>query len=317
MNLSNLEICLLGATGSLGKTLVNLLVKNYDFKGLRIFSRDELKQWELRKSIDTDKKIVYIIGDVNDRNRVYRALNRVDIVINCAAMKQVPTCEKNPKEAIKTNINGAENILDAAIDNGVEKVMHISTDKSVLPINLYGMTKAVAEKLFVDGNTYSGGRTLFSICRYGNVLGSRGSVIPLFREQAKTGAITITDRRMTRFWIRLEEVAQFILDNIENMNGGEIFIPKMPSMNIEDLAKVVAPNVDIKEIGIRPGEKIHEIMITEEESFHTKERDNMFIIDGNYAMKNAVYDNSDPWSYESNKNNWNLTADELRKLLNG
>jgi UDP-N-acetylglucosamine 4,6-dehydratase len=221
----------------------------------------------------------YFIGDVRDRDRLYRAFNDVDIVVHAAALKQVPACEYNPFEAIKTNILGAENIIDAAIDQGVKKLLAISTDKAVSPVNLYGATKLCAEKVFIQANAYAGEqKTRFSCVRYGNVVCSRGSVIPVFREQRPSGTITITDPRMTRFWITLEQGVDLVLRGIERMHGGEIFIPKIPSMNIMDLARAIAPECEIQHIGIRPGEKLHEMLISEDEARQTVELDDMYVI---------------------------------------
>ena len=248
-------------------------------------------------------------------------MNGVDIVIHAAALKQVPTCEYNPIEAVKTNIDGAANVIDTAIDNNVEKVMALSTDKAVYPVNLYGATKLVAEKLFVQGNSYSGGRkTIFSCVRYGNVVGSRGSVIPVFQRQKKKGKITITDENMTRFWITQEQAVRFIIDCIAKMKGGEIFVPKIPSMKIIDLAEVIAPECKKEVIGIRPGEKINEILLTEEEAHHTKEFDNYFIVEpehhfwgeGNYKKGKPLLPN---FVYSSGNNDHWLTKSELSKML--
>ncbi|GAI77284.1 unnamed protein product, partial [marine sediment metagenome] len=266
-----------------GKKFTQIALREHNPKVIRIFSRGELKQQQMRVQFQefyNDEKLRFFIGDVRDKNRLYRATNNVDIVIHAAALKQVPTCEYNPIEAVKTNIDGAANAIDAAIDNNVEKVMALSTDKAVHPVNLYGATKLVAEKLFVQGNSYSGGRkTIFSCVRYGNVVGSRGSVIPVFQRQKEKGIITITDENMTRFWITQEQAVRFIIDCIVKMKGGEIFIPKIPSMKIIDLAEVIAPECKRKVIGIRPGEKINEVLLTEEEAHHTKEFDNYFVVE--------------------------------------
>jgi len=277
-------ILVTGGTGSFGKKFARILTKEYSPKNLRIFSRGELLQMEMHNAFQDDR-LRFLIGDVRDKNRLSRAMNGVDIVVHAAALKQVPTCEYNPIEAIKTNIDGSVNIIDAAIDNSVEKVMAISTDKAVHPVNLYGASKMVAEKLFIQANSYAGLRkTKFSVVRYGNVVGSRGSVIPLFKEQAKTGTITITDERMTRFWITLDQGVHFVIKSLELMKGGEIFVPKIPSMRITDLADVAAPGTKIEQIGIRPGEKLHEVMITEDESRHTKEFDSHYIVEPEFAF---------------------------------
>jgi FlaA1/EpsC-like NDP-sugar epimerase len=249
-------------------------------------------------------------------------MNNVDIVIHAAALKQVPTCEYNPIEAVRTNIDGSINVIDAAIDNSVEKVMAISTDKAVHPVNLYGATKMVAEKLFVQGNAYTGERkTKFSCVRYGNVVGSRGSVIPVFLDQMKKGEITITDDRMTRFWITLNQGARFVIQSLELMKGGEIFVPKIPSMKITDLADAIAPDVTRKQIGIRPGEKIHEILLTEEEASHSTEFKNFFVIEPEHAFWNKENikggKNLKPgFNYRSDNNASWLTKDQLLKIQN-
>lgn len=304
------EILITGGTGSLGTTLLAtfLCMKNGP-KGIRIFSRDEFKQWSVAKNLNTKfpgAPVSFLIGDVRDKQRVDRAVSGVDFIINTAAMKQVPACEYNPIEAVRTNIHGAENIIDCAIDNKVKRVLHISTDKAVYPVNLYGATKTVAEKLFLHANVYSPGRTLFSCCRYGNVLSSRGSIVPLIQEQAKTGVVTLTHKEMTRFFIHLPDVADFIIDKLEIMNGGEVYVPKMPTILIYDLIKVIAPDCEVKEIGIRQGEKLHEVLITKEESDFVVFHDNYFKIGIDRL-------NSGPWSYSSQDNPWRLKTQEVIK----
>ncbi|GAH91175.1 unnamed protein product [marine sediment metagenome] len=277
MSLTNKVILITGGTGSFGQKFTEIALKEYNPKVIRIFSRGELLQWQMRQKFNDDPRLRFFIGDVRDRDRVYRAMNGVDIVVHAAALKQVPTCEYNPIEAVRTNIDGAVNVVDAAIDNGAEKALAISTDKAVHAVNLYGATKLVMERLFVQANVYTGVRkTRFSCVRYGNVVGSRGSVIPLFLAQKESGKITITDERMTRFWITLEQGVRFVIDCIGRMNGGEIFVPKIPSMKITDLADVVVPGAERDIIGIRPGEKVNEILLTEEEARHAKEFDNYF-----------------------------------------
>ena len=274
----NSSILITGGTGSIGKTLAKKFL-DFNFKRIIIFSRDELKQHEMRINGFDDESFRYFIGDVRDKERLKRAFNGVDYVIHAAALKQVPACEYNPLEAVKTNINGAENVIDAAIDRGVKKVIALSTDKAVNPINLYGATKLVAEKLFVQANAYSAPNgTEFSGVRYGNGIGSRGSVIPIFQEQAKTGQITITDTRMTRFWITKNGAANFIIDCIYIMHGGEVFVPKIPSMTIVEVAKTLAPSAAYHETGIRPGEKVHEVLISSDEARSTLETHMMYII---------------------------------------
>jgi UDP-N-acetylglucosamine 4,6-dehydratase len=316
-------VLITGGTGSFGKKFTEIMLREYHPKKLIIFSRDELKQHEMRQVYpDTgDSPIRFFIGDIRDRDRLYRAFHGVDIVVHAAALKQVPACEYNPFEAIQTNILGAKNVIDAAIDRGVKKVMALSTDKAVNPVNLYGATKLCAEKLFIQGNSYSGeGGTRFSCARYGNVVGSRGSVVPLFLEQRKQGRITITDPRMTRFWITLEQGVRFVIKCIEIMYGGEIFVPKIPSMNILDLAKAIAPDCEVEYIGIRPGEKLHEVLISEDEARHTVELDDMYIIQPVYPwwrMENWAGAKPLPegFRYTSDTNTRWLSVEELRRMI--
>jgi len=276
----NKMVLVTGGTGSFGKKFIQILLKEYPIKRLVVYSRDELKQEEMRTMYGfADKRIRFFIGDIRDKNRLDRAFVGIDIVIHAAALKQVPTCEYNPIEAIRTNINGSENIINAAIDRNVKKVLALSTDKAVSPINLYGATKLVAEKLFIQGNNYSSfDGTKFSCVRYGNVVGSRGSVVPLFQHQKKNGLITITDTRMSRFWLTLEQGVRFVIRCVEQMNGGETFVPKIPSMKITDLSKVIAPDSKIKITGIRPGEKLFETLISENDAPNTYEFNDMYII---------------------------------------
>lgn len=278
---SKATILITGGTGSFGKKFVEVMLREHRPKKLIVLSRDELKQHDMRQAFpDTgDAPLRYFLGDVRDKDRLYRAFHGVDVVVHAAALKQVPACEYNPFEAVQTNIIGAKNVIDAAIDCNVKRIVCLSTDKAVNPINLYGATKQVGEKLFVQGNSYSGiANTRFSCVRYGNVVGSRGSVIPLFLEQRKTGRITITDKRMTRFWITLEQGVRFVIRCAEQMHGGEVFVPKIPSMRITDLAEAVAPGCRIEVTGIRPGEKVHEVLIAEDESRAALEFDDMFLI---------------------------------------
>ena len=275
-------ILITGGTGSFGKKFTEITLSQNPKKVI-IYSRDELKQHDMDcefLKFRNHDRMRFFIGDIRDKERLSRALNGVDIVIHAAALKQVPACEYSPIEAVKTNVMGASNLIETCIDNGVEKVIALSTDKSVAPTNLYGATKLVMEKLMTQGNSYVGDRkTRFSCVRYGNVLGSRGSVIPVFRNQAKEdGVINITDPRMTRFWITLEQAVKFVMMCLENMEGGEVFIPKLPSMKITDLADVIAPNVPKNVVGIRPGEKIHETLLTEHESVHAREFENYYVI---------------------------------------
>ena len=263
----------------------------------------------------------YFIGDVRDVDRLKRAMQGVDMVIHAAALKQVPSCEYNPFEAVKTNIYGAQNVIEAAIDTGVKKVVALSTDKAVNPINLYGATKLCAEKIFIQGNAYVGSKgTRFSCVRYGNVIGSRGSVIPLFREQRKEGKITITDERMTRFWITLDEAVELVIQAIHHMQGGEIFVPRIPSMKIVDLARAIAPDCEIEFIGIRPGEKLHEVLITEEEGRKTVSYNGMYVIMPSLSWwKSQNYKSgkhlSDGFVYSSKTNDAWLTVDDLKEII--
>jgi UDP-N-acetylglucosamine 4,6-dehydratase (inverting) len=317
-------ILITGGTGSFGKKFTRILLQEHNPKSIRVFSRGELKQQNMRvdfANLPGNEKIRYFIGDVRDKDRLHRAMNGVDIVIHAAALKQVPACEYNPIEAVKTNINGAANIIDTAIDNRVNKVMALSTDKAVHPVNLYGATKLVAEKLIVQGNAYSGEhKTLFGCVRYGNVVGSRGSVIPVFNRQKKSGKITITHKKMTRFWITQEQAVRFIMDCISRMKGGEVFIPKIPSMRILDLADVIAPSCEKEITGVRPGEKIHEILLTKQEARHSKEFDDSFIIEPEHPFwQEANFKEGkkikDGFEYTSNNNdNW-LSKFDLEKML--
>jgi UDP-N-acetylglucosamine 4,6-dehydratase len=314
-------ILITGGTGSFGRKFAEIMLQESHPKKLIIFSRDELKQHEMRVSGFDHPSLRYFIGDVRDENRLRRAMNGVDIVIHAAALKQVPACEYNPIEAVMTNVFGARNVIEAALDAEVRKVIAISSDKAVNPVNLYGATKLVAEKLFVQANAYSGTiHTRFSCVRYGNVLGSRGSVIPLFLEQRNNGSVTVTDPRMTRFWLTLERGVRFVIRCIEEMQGGEVFVPKIPSMNIKDLAEVLAPGCQLKKIGIRPGEKLHEVLISEDEARQTLELADMFIIKPAHpwwTTENWPEGNSLPegYRYGSNSNDSWLGVVELQKML--
>jgi len=280
MDWSEKVVLVTGGTGSFGKRFIREMLSEHHPAKLIVFSRDELKQHEMRQAGFYHPSLRYFIGDVRDENRLRRAMDGVHIVVHAAALKQVPACEYNPMEAINTNIIGGRNVIEAALDTGVEKVMALSTDKAVNPINLYGATKLAAEKLFVQSNAYAGGKgTRFACVRYGNVLGSRGSVVPVFLKQRKTGKLTITDSRMTRFWITLEKGVRFTIRSIEQMHGGEVFVPKLPSMTITDLAETIAPECTIETIGIRPGEKLHEVLISEDESRHTIELEDMYVVE--------------------------------------
>lgn len=270
--LTNQTILVTGGTGSFGHTFVPMTLAKYDPRKIIIFSRDEMKQWEMAKLFQSDSRVRFFIGDVRDKDRLYRALDGVDYVVHAAATKIVPTAEYNPFECVKTNINGAMNLIDACIDKGVKRVVALSTDKASSPINLYGATKLASDKLFVAGNAYSGGHgTVFAVVRYGNVMGSRGSVIPFFMSIKDKGVLPITDARMTRFMISLEQGVELVWHAFDDMVGGEIYVKKIPSMKVTDLATVVAPEARQEIVGIRPGEKLHEQMIGEEDAFHTYE----------------------------------------------
>ncbi len=273
-------ILLTGGTGSFGKKFVEIMLKEYQPKVIRIFSRDELKQYEMQKQFNQHSSLRYFIGDVRDKERVHRALEGATMIIHAAALKHVPVCEYNPFEAIKTNILGAQNLIEGAIEHNIQHTVALSTDKAVNPTNLYGASKLCAERLFIAANSYAGPHKVrFSLVRYGNVVGSRGSVIPFFLKEAETGTLTITDDRMTRFWITLDQGVRLVIETAENMHGGEIFVPKIPSMKITDLARVIGPECKIKTIGIRPGEKLHEVLLTEDEARHALEYDDKFIVE--------------------------------------
>lgn len=321
MSLNGKTILLTGGTGSFGKKFVEIVLKNYKPAKLIVFSRDELKQVEMRRMPGFDAPCMrYFIGDVRDESRLHRAFNGVDIVIHAAALKHVPVAEYNPFEAVKTNVIGAENIINMAIDNGVKQVVALSSDKAVNPVNMYGATKLCADKMFVAGNHYSGGKTQFSVVRYGNVIGSRGSVIPVFRELRKTGVLPITDARMTRFWITLEEGVGLVLKALELMKGGEIFVPKIPSMNIMDLTKAIAPECKTRITGIRPGEKLHEVLIPKDEMRRTFEYRGMFVVcpdeEGwkNPKLAKAKLTRQEN-EYASNTNTEWLKVADLKKLI--
>jgi UDP-N-acetylglucosamine 4,6-dehydratase/5-epimerase len=320
MDWTGLTVLLTGGTGSFGREFAEIVLRETQIRKLIIFSRDELKQHEMRTAFD-DPRIRFFIGDVRDRERLHRAVQGVDVLVHAAALKQVPSCEYNPFEAVKTNILGASNIIDVAIDAHVAKVLALSTDKAVNPINLYGATKLVAEKLFVQGNAYAGsGGTAFACVRYGNVVGSRGSVIPVFRQQMATGKITVTDERMTRFWITLEQGVRFVCKCVGLMQGGEVFVPKIPSMRITDLAEVVAPGCKQEAIGIRPGEKLHEVLVSRDESRYTLEFGDMFLIQPVHPWwRTAAYAGARPMQegtkYSSDTNRQWLSRDELRDMI--
>jgi UDP-N-acetylglucosamine 4,6-dehydratase len=311
-----------GGTGSFGRKFVEIMLRDHSPAKLIVFSRDELKQHEMREAGFNDAALRYFIGDVRDLLRLRRAMQGVHVVVHAAALKQVPACEYNPMEAILTNVNGAWNVIEAALDTGVERVMALSTDKAVNPINLYGATKLAAEKLIVQSNAYAGGTgTRFSCVRYGNVIGSRGSVVPVFLRQRDDGKITITDERMTRFWLSLEQGVRFTIDCIERMHGGEVFVPKIASMRLVDLARAIAPGVEMQAIGIRPGEKLHEVLISEDESRHTVELEDRFVVQPPGALwfghdwEKAGNRLEEGFRYTSDTNRRWMTEAELRSLV--
>ena len=327
--LNDKVILLTGGTGSFGKAFTRYALTHYNPKKIIIYSRDEFKQFimqnEFKKEFpEESNKLRFFIGDVRDKERLCRAMEGVDYVVHAAALKQVPACEYNPQEAIKTNIHGAQNVIDAALDNGVKKVVALSTDKAVNPVNLYGGTKLVSDKLFIAANAYAGDKDIcFSIVRYGNVAGSRGSIIPLFRDMIAKGekALPITDYRMTRFWISLEEGVQLVIKALAESIGGETFISKIPSFKITDLAEAMLPGCEKPEIGNRGGEKLHEIMITTEDSYTTYEYDKHFIVYPQMVWSNKRKPNptgkkvEEGFSYSSGNNSWWLSVEEIRKLL--
>jgi UDP-N-acetylglucosamine 4,6-dehydratase len=300
---------------------VEIMLREYRPKRLVIFSRDELKQHDMRSSGFDHPSLRYFIGDVRDSARLERALSGVTVVIHAAALKQVPACEYNPFEAIQTNIMGGHNVIDAAINQGVRRILAMSTDKAVNPISLYGATKLCAEKMFVQANSYAGTRdTCFACARYGNVVGSRGSVIPVFLEQRKQGKITITDPRMTRFWITLEQGVRFVIRCLNEMHGGEIFVPKIASMKMLDLAETIAPGCELEIIGVQPGEKLHEVLVSEDEARNTVEVDGMYIIQPSHPWwKGSNWENAralpEGFRYASDTNTSWLSAEHLQELI--
>lgn len=315
-----MNILITGGTGSFGRAVLKELLYQNKYDRIIIFSRDELKQHELQQMYPEEKypTVRFFLGDVRDVKRLKRALTGVDYVIHAAALKQVPAAEYNPTEAIKTNITGAVNLIEACIDCGVKKVIALSTDKAVNPINLYGATKLCMEKLLVAGNHYSG-KTLFSVVRYGNVAGSRGSVIPLFKKQAETGCLTVTHPDMTRFWITLDKAVEFVLLRLGDMRGGEIFVPMIPSMNMLDLAETMAPDANITMTGIRPGEKMHETLISKDDAHRVSEFDDYYTIHPDikfFGAEQVKGENVPPdFEYTSNGNTWRMTEEDLRRIL--
>ncbi len=318
--LANKSILVTGGTGSFGKAFIRYALDRLDPRRLIVYSRDELKQYEVRQQFDDDKRLRFFIGDVRDFSRLRRATDGVDAVIHAAALKQVDTAEYNPFEAIKTNILGAENVIDACIDAGVERVIALSTDKASSPINLYGATKLCSDKVFVAANHYAGSKNVrFAVVRYGNVLGSRGSVVPLFRKLAPTGVIPITDVRMTRFWITLPDAVQFVVDSFDRMHGGELYVPRIPSMRIVDMAEAIAPGAEIEEIGIRPGEKLHEEMISADDARRTLEFEDHYVVLPVLAEWGGELPDGKPvaegFTYRSDNNDQWLSAERLLELV--
>jgi UDP-N-acetylglucosamine 4,6-dehydratase len=324
--LNNQVILITGGTGSFGYAFTEYVLTHYTPRKIVIFSRDELKQYEMAQRFPEHRyrAIRYFLGDVRDRHRLHRAFDGVDIVIHAAALKQVPACEYNPLEAINTNILGASNVVDAAIDFGVQKVVALSTDKAANPINLYGATKLCSDKLFVAANSYSGTKaTRFAVVRYGNVMGSRGSVIPYFLRCREQGVLPVTDRRMTRFWITLTQGVQFVLESLQRMQGGEIFIPKIPSMSIMDLARAIGPECRIEEIGVRPGEKIHEVLLPEDDSRNAIEFPDYFALFSNHGGRSPQDKRlgangrwcPEGFRYASDQNSHWLSVNDLQHML--
>jgi UDP-N-acetylglucosamine 4,6-dehydratase/5-epimerase len=316
-------ILITGGTGSFGKKCTEMILSRYKPKRLIIFSRDELKQWEMAQQFPVEQYqcMRYFIGDVRDEERLRRAFHGVDFVIHAAALKQVPAAEYNPFEAVKTNILGAQNVINVAIDQRIKKVIALSTDKAANPINLYGATKLCSDKLFIAGNSYVGREhTIFGVVRYGNVVGSRGSVIPFFLKKKEEGTVPITDPRMTRFWITLEQGARFVLECIERMVGGELFVPKIPSMNILDLARAICPDCKTEIVGIRPGEKLHEVMIPRDEASNTVEYDDYYLIKPAFRFFSRRFNSEsgtpvpEEFEYSSGTNPWFLTIEEMREI---
>ncbi|HEV3093352.1 MAG TPA: UDP-N-acetylglucosamine 4,6-dehydratase (inverting) [Solirubrobacteraceae bacterium] len=318
-NIQGKAILVTGGTGSFGTRFLRTVLSEHEPAAVRIYSRDELKQYNLQRELDGDERVRFLIGDVRDVERLKMAMRGVDIVIHAAALKQVPACEYNPFEAVKTNIHGAENVVAAAIANDVPCTLALSTDKAVNPVNLYGATKLAAEKIITQGNAYAGSSPArFATMRYGNVVGSRGSVIPLFKAQAQGGELTITDEEMTRFWITLDQAVEFVITCIGLMQGGEIFVPRIPSMRVRDIADAIAPNATRRIIGIRPGEKIHEVLITEDESRHARMLADRYVIYPPFPFwpaKVLVGEELRPgFRYSSDNNTEWLGAEEIRSM---
>jgi UDP-N-acetylglucosamine 4,6-dehydratase len=316
------SVLITGGTGSFGKAFLARLLEAHDAARVVVFSRDELKQYEMRQELGDDERVRFFLGDIRDQDRLRMALRGVDYVVHAAALKQVDTAEYNPMEFVKTNILGSENVIQASLDAGVKKVVALSTDKASSPVNLYGATKLTSDKLFISSNHYAvAGGTRFAVVRYGNVMGSRGSVIPFFRRLVEEGQpLPITDRRMTRFFITLPQAVEFVIDSFADMTGGELYVPRIPSMRIVDLAEALAPDSDLVDIGIRPGEKLHEEMISVEDSRRTVRREDRYIVQPTLAMWGGFKDPvgepvPDGFAYSSDNNDQWLGVSELRGLL--
>jgi len=321
MDLSGKTIFISGGTGSFGKACIEALLAEHDPRVIRVFSRDELKQSELQARYVGESRLRFFLGDVRDRNRLVGATRGVDLIVHAAALKQVPACEYNPFEAAQTNIVGAENVVAAAIANDVPRTLLLSSDKAVNPVNLYGATKLCAEKIVTQANALAADSLArFASVRYGNVVGSRGSVIPIFLAQADTGRITITDERMTRFWITLRQAVEFVLTRLDLMEGGEVFVPKIPSMRVSEIADAIAPDAERVIVGIRPGEKLSEVLVTEDESRHARELADCYVIHPEFPLwRSDPYTHGSPvpegFRYSSDTNPEQLTAAELRAML--
>ena len=316
------SILITGGTGSFGKAFLRQVLDTHEPARIVVFSRDELKQYEMRLAFGDDQRVRYFLGDIRDRERLRMALRGVDYVVHAAALKQVDTAEYNPMEFVKTNILGSENVIQASIDAGVKKVVALSTDKASSPINLYGATKLTADKLFISSNHYAvAGGTRFSVVRYGNVMGSRGSVIPFFRKLIAAGEpLPITDRRMTRFWITLPQAVDFVIDSFADMNGGELYVPRIPSMRVVDLAEAMAPGANTVDVGIRPGEKLHEEMISTEDARRTVRRADRYVVQPTLAMWGGFHEAvgeavPDGFAYTSDTNDQWLNVEQLRTML--
>lgn len=315
------SILITGGTGSFGKEFLGTVLTNHDPQRVAIFSRDELKQYEMKQTYGDDSRVRFFVGDIRDRERLDMAMHGVDYVVHAAALKQVDTAEYNPMEYVKTNILGSENVMLAAINAGVKKVVALSTDKASSPVNLYGATKLTADKLFISGNHYSYARgTKFAVVRYGNVMGSRGSVIPFFRTIVASGEpLPITDFRMTRFWITLPQAVDFVIESFEQMDGGELYVPRIPSMKVTDLARAISDSVELVEVGIRPGEKLHEEMISTEDARRTIKREDRYVVGPTLAEWDYKSPNGeqvpDGFCYTSDNNDSWLGVEKLRSML--